>query len=131
MSTALVLAVASIDRGIGGNSSLFVLTVALTVALTIALTNSEFGTVVLGTALGDGHEDRLVVRGTAHSTHAVVSCWEAFSHIGRQQAVSIAVVVDTFEEGKSGRIRSASSQLCFREIMEGRSSRLVRCQTIP
>jgi hypothetical protein len=51
------------------------------------------------------HDDRLMVSGGSHAATAVATSSQAALDSGRKEALSIALVVDTFEEGEFLRVR--------------------------
>ncbi len=64
--------------------------------------DGEVAAIVLGTALGHGHQHGLVVGGTGHAADAVVAAGQAAGDGGGQQAVAVAGVVDALEEDELG-----------------------------
>jgi hypothetical protein len=64
------------------------------------LADSKFRAIVLGTTLGNRHDHRLVIGRTGHSAYAVETRWQTVRNLGLQQSVSVASIIDTFEENK-------------------------------
>lgn len=83
-----------------------VATSVVAAAATVA-TNSEFVAVILGTTLGDGHQNGLMVGSTRHGADTVVSSGQASSDGGLQVTIAIAGIVDTLEEDKLGSIQGS------------------------
>jgi hypothetical protein len=80
------------------------LTALLATLLTVVTTtstavgDSEAHTVVLGTALSDRHQNRLMVGGGGHGADAVGTSRKTRSKIGREGSLTVTSVVDTLEE---------------------------------
>lgn len=68
------------------------------VVAAIAGANSETDAVILGTALGNRHDNRLVVGSCSHGAETIVASGQATLDVGRQQTVAVALVVDALEE---------------------------------
>jgi len=107
---ALLAVVASVVAAI-----VVVTSVVIVVATTVS--NSEADTVVLGTALSDRHEDRLVVGCGSHGTQAVVASRETTSDGSTQQASVVAGVVDALEEGKGGSAGRSGGVLAVAHVL--------------
>lgn len=84
-----------------------VLAVVLTIAIVaaIASADSEADAIILGTALGNRHDDRLVIGSRSHGAETVVASGQAALDIGRQQTIAVALVIDALEEDKLGRVK--------------------------
>lgn len=81
--------------------------VAVVVAVTIAISHiahRKLGAVILGSALSNRHQHRLMVSSTGEGTKPVKPCRQPPRHVGTQQPRPVAFVVDPLEEDKPGRI---------------------------
>lgn len=75
--------------------------------------------IILGTTLGDGHQDRLVVGGTCHGADAVVASGQTARDGRGEGALAVAGVVDTLEEGELGRVRGRAGVLRVAHVLDG------------
>jgi hypothetical protein len=82
---------------------------AVVAAVATTVGDSESYTVILGTTLGDCHENRLMVAGRGHRAGTVNTGRKTISEVSTEKTLAVAGVVDTLEESKGLRIRGGLS----------------------
>lgn len=92
--------------------------VIIIIVVLIALADSEFGAVILGSSLGDGHEDGLMVGGRGHGADTVEASGKTASDNSLQASVAISSIVDSLEEGKGVGWRTGKCQSSFGGLVE-------------
>ena len=98
-----------------------IVTVVTVVATVVAVASSdgEVLAVVLGSTLGNGHQDRLMVGGGRHGAHAVVASGQPAGDGGRDETLAVSGVVDTLEESELGRIQRCGRAQRVSEVLDG------------
>lgn len=85
----------SISAGISAGTSTSTSTAA---SVVVALTDGEVLAVLLRAALGDRHENGLMVGSRRHGADAVVASGKSTGHISLNKTLAVAGIVDTLEE---------------------------------
>ena len=67
--------------------------------------NAKVAAVLLRATLGNRHQNRLVVGGTAHGADTVATGGETASHRGGKPALAVSGIIDALEEGELGGIK--------------------------
>src|SRR3569833_2994114 len=91
--------------------------VAAVVVVVVGSNNRELAAVVLGTSLGNGHDDGLVVGSRRQGEHAEVAGGKASGDHGLKKSVAVASIVDTLDEGVLGRIRRGLGVQALAQIL--------------
>jgi hypothetical protein len=101
--------------------TLTTLALALTAVVVVATgaANGEPNAVVLSTTLSDGHKHRLMVTSRGHGADTIVSSGQTFREGGSEFSVTIAIVVDTLEEGKGLGVKRLLRVGVSSEILHG------------
>lgn len=100
-------------------ATIVVVVVAAVVTAIVGVADGELGAVILGTSLGNRHENGLMVGGTGHRANAVIASGETARDSGGEDTLTIALVVDTLEEDKllgAGRVLGSE---VVSEVLDG------------
>src|SRR3569833_1512405 len=92
--------------------------VAAVVVVVVGSNNRELAAVVLGTSLGNGHDDGLVVGSRRQGAHAEVAGGKASGDHGLKKPLAVASIVDTLEEGELGRTRRGLGVQALAQILD-------------
>lgn len=79
--------------------------VVVVIVVGASTTNREVAAVLLGTTLGNGHQNGLMVGSTGHGADTVAASRETTSDFSGELTVAVTSIVDTLEEGKDSGIQ--------------------------